>query len=116
MARRELWCRSRQAAYSSAVECPKAAPLSNNNFPNGRAEIDFQALLAWHHQPPRIQPQLVQHGGVDIGHIMAFLHGVETEFIGCAVSHAALDPAACHPDAKAEGMVVAASSCSLDAG
>src|SRR5437773_12242051 len=90
--------------------------LSSNNFPNGRAEIDFQALLAWHHQPPGIQPQLVQHGGVDIGYIMTFLYCVESQFIGCAVRHAALDSAACHPNAKPEGMVVAAPSCSLNAG
>src|SRR5437660_11847830 len=36
--------------------------VSSNDFFNGGAEIDFQPLLAWYHEPPGIQPQLVQHG------------------------------------------------------
>ena len=98
--RAALWGSPASEPFAGTTSWPKplAGTLSNNNFPNRRAEIDFQSLLARHNQPPRIQPQLVQHCGVDIGYIMAFLHGVETQFIGCAVHYAALDPAACHPD------------------
>ena len=50
----------------------------------------------------------MQHGGVDVGDVVAVLDGVEAELVGRAVDDAALDAAAGHPDGEAERMVVAA--------
>ena len=64
--------------------------------------------MAGNFEPARVEAELVQHGGVDVGDVVAVFDGVEAELVGRAVGDAPLDAAAGHPDREAERMVVAA--------
>ena len=88
-----------QFHYLNAVD-------SGDDFFDRRAKIDFQPLLAGHFEPARIESQLVQHGGVDVGDVVPVFHGMETQFIGRAMYYAALDAAAGHPGSEPERMVI----------
>ena len=74
----------------------------------GLPEIDLQPLVAGDFEPARVEAELVQDGGVDVGDVVAILDGVEAELVGRAVDDAALDAAAGHPDREAERMMIAA--------
>ena len=67
-----------------------------------------EPLSAGDFQPARVEAELVQDRGVDVGDVMPVLDGVEAEFVGRAVDDAALDAAAGQPDREAVGVVVAA--------
>ena len=75
---------------------------------NRLAEVDLQPLAAGDFQPARVEAELVQDRGVDVGDVVAVLDGVEAELVGRAVDDAALDAAAGQPDGEAVGVVVAA--------
>ena len=70
--------------------------------------VDIQPLPAWNFQFTRIQPQLVQNGGVHIGDIMAVLHSMKADLISRSVHQSTLEPTTCHPDAEAKNMMVTA--------
>lgn len=53
-----------------------------------------------------IDAQQVQDGGMKIVHVESILHGVETEFVRCAVGSSALHAAASHPHGESRGVVV----------
>ena len=59
-------------------------------------------------EPARVEAELVQDRGVDVGDVVAVLDGVEADLVGRAVDDAALDAAAGHPDREAVDVVVAA--------
>ena len=65
-------------------------------------------LSAGHFQPARIQAHLMQDRRVNIGDVVAILHGVKAQFIGRSVSDPALHAATGHPDAEAVRMMIAA--------
>jgi len=48
-----------------------------DDFLNRIAVIDLQPLLSGNNQSPRIQAQLVQYRGMNVGHVMPILDGVE---------------------------------------
>ena len=50
----------------------------------------------------------MQDGGVRVGDVVGIFGGMEADVVGGPVCHAALDPAARHPDAEGVGVVVAA--------
>ena len=54
---------------------------------------NFQTSVAGDVESFRNQTQLVQHGGVDVGHIVAIFHGVKAQLIGGSVDHTTLDAA-----------------------
>ena len=70
--------------------------------------IDFQALAAGHLEPSRVETELVQDRGVQVGDVVPMFDGVEAELVGRAVDDAALDAAAGEPGGEAVGVVVAA--------
>src|SRR5438128_363739 len=55
-----------------------------------------------------IDPQTVQHRRVEIVHVQAVLQQVIGKIIRLSQHHAALDPAAGHPDREAARMMIAA--------
>src|SRR5579864_6462424 len=71
------------------------------------AVVDVQALLPGHLKPPWIEAQLMEHRGVNVGHVVAVLHGIETEFVGGAVDNTLLDSRASHPDGETVRIVIA---------
>src|SRR5262249_13174065 len=87
---------SRPAGRSGSQ--PLAATPSGHDLPNGLAVVDVEPLAPGDLQPSRVQPEQVQDGGVDVGHVVPVLHRVEADLVGPAVDHAALDAAARHPD------------------
>ena len=62
------------------------------------AMIDRQPFAAGDLQPVRIEPQQLEDRGVDIGDVMPVFHGVESQFVGCAMGNSAAHSSACHPD------------------
>ena len=54
-----------------------------------------------------IHAKQVQHGGVEIVNIQAFINGLVAVLVGGAIHGAALHAAAGHPEAEAEGIVIA---------
>src|SRR5438876_1087039 len=44
---------------------------------------------------------------MDIGDVVAMLHGMEAQLIGRAVSHASLNPTTSHPDGESKGVMIA---------
>ena len=74
----------------------------------GFSVVDLQALAAGDFEPARVEAELVQHGGVQVGDVVPVFDGVEAEFVGRAVDDAPLDAAAGQRDREAVGMMVAA--------
>ena len=81
---------------------------------NRRSVVDFQAFSAWDIEPLGVEAEQVQHGGVDIGHVMRVLDGMKAEFIGGPMHHSGLDAGAGHPDGEGVRVMVAASGCEGD--
>ena len=50
---------------------------SGDDFPDRLAEIAFEPLVAGDFEPAGVQAELMQDRGVDVGDVMAVLHGVE---------------------------------------
>ena len=71
-------------------------------------EIEFQSLAAGDFHSAVIEAEQVEDGGVNVGHVVAILDGVEAEFVGRAVDDAALNAAAGQSDRKAVRMMIAA--------
>jgi hypothetical protein len=92
----------------AAQKSPKSPPRLRDDCRNGLAVIDLQALAAGHLEPVRVEAQLVQDRGMDVGHIVTLLDGVKTNLVGGAVDDTAADAAARQPGTEALRMVVAA--------
>jgi hypothetical protein len=45
-------------------------------------EISFESFAARDFEAARIESELVEYGGVQVGHVVALFRGVETEFVG----------------------------------
>src|SRR6185436_19633700 len=73
-----------------------------------------EPLAARDFQPARIEAQLMKHRRMNIGDVVTVFDGVEAEFVGHAVLHAALDAAPGEPPAEALRMVIP--PCALRAG
>ena len=74
---------------------------------NRFAVIHVEAFAARDFQAPRVQPELMQHRGVNVRDVMTILDGVKPEFIRDAVLNAALHSAAGKPRAEALRMMIA---------
>ena len=81
--------------------------VSRNDLLNHLPVIDIQPLPSRHFQLARVQAQLLQNRGVEVGHVVPVLDGVETDLVRGAVGDAALDAAAGQPDAEPGQVVVA---------
>src|SRR5215468_12015499 len=57
-----------RAPHAHALSRARPRGLCQNLF-DRIAVVDIQALLAGHFQAARIEAQLVEHGGVDVGHV-----------------------------------------------
>lgn len=55
---------------------------SGQNRVDRFAEIHFESFVAGDFEAARVQAELFEHGGVDIGDVMAVDYGVEAEFVG----------------------------------
>src|SRR5439155_10871962 len=71
-------------------------------------EVHLQALAAGDLQLARVESELLQHGGVQVGDVVTTVDRVEAQLVGGAVGHAALDAAAGQPGGEAVGMMIAA--------
>ena len=69
--------------------------------------VDVEAFAAGDFQPARIEAELLQDRGVDVGDVVAIFDGVEADLVGRAVHDAPFDAAAGHPDGEAEDVMVA---------
>src|SRR5258706_8931141 len=72
------------------------------------SEIYVQTFAARHFKLPRVQPELVKHCGMYIGHIVPILDGMEANLIGRSIHDATLDAATSQPYRETKGMMVAA--------
>src|ERR1051325_10262313 len=80
---------------------------STENRADHFAMIDLQPFATRDLQFAGIQAKLTQDRGVDVGDVMAILHGGETQFIGHAMLRTALDPPARQPRTEALRVMVA---------
>ncbi len=71
-------------------------------------EINVQALTPRNLEFPWVQPELVKHRGVDVGHIVPVLDSMETDLIGSSMRDAAFDAAARQPYRETKRMMIAA--------
>ena len=74
------------------------------------AVIHIEAFAGGEFEAAGIEAELVQDGGMDVGDVMAIFNGVEAEFVGDAVLHAAFDSGARQPCAEALRMMIPARS------
>ena len=52
--------------------------------------VDIKSFLAGDFQPTGVEPELMEHRGVDVRDVVTLLDGVEAQLVGRAVDHAAL--------------------------
>ena len=71
-------------------------------------EVLLKAFLPGDFQAVRVQAQLLQNGGVNIGDVMRILNGVKPDFVGCSVSDSALQSATGHPHTESVRMMISA--------
>src|SRR5687768_6582729 len=91
----------------------KSRTSSRDDLANRLAIVDLQALAARNFQAVGVEAELLHHRGVDVGDVVILTRGPIAEFVGFAVSDAALDTAAGKPGAKSLRVVIA--TCSLGA-
>src|SRR4051812_17482966 len=70
------------------------------------AVVDFQSLPAGDLKLMGVEPELMEDGCVDVGHVVAVLDGMEADLVGRAVDDAPLHAAAGQPGGEALGVVV----------
>ena len=80
---------------------------SGENLADWFAVVHVEAFAAGDFQAARVEAELMQHRGVDVGDVMAILDGVKAQFVGDTVLHAALDATAGEPGAEALWMMIA---------
>ena len=67
------------------------------NFKNRFAVVDVQPFSTRDLKLVRIETKLFEDGGVDVGHVVPVLNGVETDLISRPVYDSTLNSAASHP-------------------
>src|SRR5207248_7589268 len=81
----------KEGRESMAPSNTTASPCSlSQDFLDRPAQLDLQPLAAGHLEPVRVEAELVQHGGVDVGHVVAVLDRVKAQLVGRAVDDPAL--------------------------
>src|SRR5689334_12304885 len=85
-----------------------AAPLLRDDRADRRAVVDFQPFSTGNFQPAGVEPQLIEHRGVQVRDIMSCLYSVVSKLVRGAMNYAAFDSSAGHPHRKAERMMVPA--------
>ena len=60
---------------------------SDENFPDGIAEVDIKPLSAGDFQPAGIESELVKDSGVNIRHVVPIFDGMEAQLVGRAVNN-----------------------------
>lgn len=70
------------------------------------AVVDLQSGSSGNRQASRVEAQLMEDRGMEIGDVMTVLHRVEPEFIGGAVGDASPDASAGQPDRKPIRMMI----------
>ena len=81
---------------------------SGDDLADRLAVVDLEPFAAGDLELARVEAELVQDRGVDVGHVVAIFDGVEADLVGRAVDDAPLDAAAGQPGAEALRVVVAA--------
>ena len=81
-------------------------PDSGQDFADHLAVIDLQALAARYFQSMAVEPHLTQDGGVDIGHIVPVLLGMEADGVGGAMHHSGFQTPTSHHHREPENMMV----------
>ena len=56
------------------------------------AKVLFEAFVAWNFHRVRVEAELVEEGGMNIGDVVRILGGVEADVIGSAVGYSPLSP------------------------
>ena|GEM_PF-2753512 len=74
--------------------------------------IEIQSLASGNFESARIESELMQHRGMDVGHEVPIFDGVEADFIGPSMLNATPHAATGQPSAKALGMMIAAGTLS----
>ena len=74
------------------------------------SEVAFEAFAAGDFEAAWVEAELVQYGGVDVGHVVPVLDAVEPDLVRLPVDHAALDPASSHPGGEGKHVVIAAAA------
>jgi len=95
-------------ALLPAMPRSSAATALRHDFADRPAEIDFEPLAAGHFEPARIEPQPIEHRGVQVGHVVPMLGGVEAELVGRAMDNTPLNAGARQPHREPVRMMVAA--------
>ncbi len=85
--------------------------VSGNDLLDWLAAVNVDSLPAGNFESLRIETPLIQHRRVDVGDVVWIFDGVKAKLIGHAVSHAALDAAACQPTGEALRVMVTAGWC-----
>ncbi len=83
------------------------AKFSSHDLGDRFAVVDVQPFAAGNFQLARIETELRQDRGVDVGHVVAVLHSVKADFVGCSVNHAPFQARTRHPDGEAKDMMIA---------
>src|SRR6185436_13785081 len=83
---------------------------SRNDLIDRIAVIDFKAFATRYLEFPRVEAQLLENCGMDVGDIVTLLDGVKSDFVGRPVRDAALDAATCHPNGESIRMMISAIS------
>ena len=75
---------------------------SPDEFADGLAVVDVEALAAGDFEAAGVEAELVQDRGVDVSDVVAVLGGVEADLVSGPMHDALSQPASSHPDAEAE--------------
>src|SRR5215469_900799 len=70
------------------------------------AVVDVEAFAAGNFELARVETEELEDCGVDVGHVVPFFNGVETNLVGGAVYNTAFDATASHPHREAVRMMV----------
>lgn len=65
------------------------------------AVVDFQTAAAGHFELSAVQAHQVQHGGMQVGHVVGRFQGMKAKLVGLAMHRAALDAGTGEPDGEA---------------
>ncbi len=68
--------------------------------------IDVETFAAGDFELAGVEPELLENGGVDVGHVVPILDGVESDLVGRSVHDSPFQPSAGHPDREAEDVMI----------
>src|SRR5262245_27290969 len=79
------------------------------------AEVDLQPFMTRNFELVRIETELMEHGGMDVRHVVAVFDSMEAKLVRRTMRYSALEAATRHNYGKSEWMVVAALTITFDA-